>query len=382
MTAAPLAAQLAAQLAVPAAPAWTVDWAGLRARFDWVRRMEEVPQDPVHHAEGDVAVHTRLVCEAMASLPAFHALDDEARLAAFAGALLHDVAKPDCTRSDDDGRVTSHGHSVRGAMLARSILWRLGMPFVQREQVVGMVRHHQTPFWLLEREDPHRIVAAMSQGTRCDLLALVAEADARGRTCADQQRILDNVELFRAYCEERACLASPLAFPSDHARFLYLGGRQRDPAHRPHEDFRCEVVLMSGLPGAGKDRWIADHLAGWPVVSLDRLRAEMDVDPDDDQGTVVGAAREEARAHLRAGRSFVWNATNVSKRIRAQCTRIFADYDARIRIVYVEVSEPTLRAQNRARRAPVPERVLEGLLDKWEVPDTTEAHEVVYAVAP
>lgn len=371
---------LATQLEVPAGPDWAVAWSVLRDRFDWVRRLEAVPQDPVHHAEGDVAIHTRLVCEAMAALPAFRTLDDEARLVAFAGALLHDVAKPDCTRTDDEGRVTSHGHSVRGAMLARTILWRLGMPFALREQVVGMVRHHQAPFWLLERDDPHRMVAAMSQGTRCDLLALVAEADARGRTCADQRRILDNVELFRTYCEENACLSAPLAFPSDHARFLYLGGRQRDPSHRPHEDFACEVVLMSGFPGAGKDRWIAQQAAGWPVVSLDRLRTELEIDPEDDQGAVVASAREEAREHLRAGRSFVWNATNVSKRIRAQCTRIFADYGARIRIVYVEVSEAMLHAQNRARRAPVPAQVLAGLLEKWEVPDATEAHEVSYVV--
>ncbi|HSO39215.1 MAG TPA: AAA family ATPase [Labilithrix sp.] len=377
-----MTAALASALAVPGAPRWSVDWDALRDRFDWVRRMDGTPQDPVHHAEGDVAIHTRLVCSAMAGLAAFRDLDDDSRLVAFAGALLHDVAKPDCTRSDDDGRVTAHGHSVRGAMHARRLLWRLGMPFAMREQVVGLVRHHQAPFWLLERADPHRLVATISQTVRCDWLALLAESDARGRTCADPQRILDNVELFRAYCEENGCLSAPFAFPTAHARFLYLGGRQRDALHAPHEDFRCEVVLMAGFPGAGKDRWIAENLAGWPIVSLDRLRQELDVDPEDDQGSVVARAREAAREHLRAGRSFVWNATNVSRRIRAQCTRIFADYGARIRIVYVEVPEPTLRAQNRGRRAPVPEHVLDSLLEKWEVPDLTEAHEVVYAVRP
>jgi predicted kinase len=371
---------LAERLGTPAAPGWRVDWSALRERFDWVRRMEGTRQDPIHHAEGDVAVHTHLVCAAMAELEAFRGLDDEARAIAFAGALLHDVAKPDCTREDEAGRVTSHGHSVRGAFLARRILWRLGATFAMREQVVGLVRHHQVPFWLLEREDPHRIVASISQVVRPDRLALVAEADARGRTCADQGRILDNIELFRTYAAEQGCLEAPLAFPSAHARFMYLSGRQREPQHAPHEAFRCEVVLMSGFPGAGKDRYIAEHLRGWPVVSLDRLRGELDVDPEDDQGSVVAHAREEAREHLRAGRSFVWNATNVSRRIRAQCTRIFADYGAHIRIVYVEVPERTLRAQNRSRKHPVPERVLETLLDKWDVPDLTEAHEIVHVV--
>lgn len=70
----------------------------------------------------------------------------------------------------------------------------------------------------------------------------------------------------------------------------------------------------------------------------------------------------------------------MSGRIRAQRTRIFADYGARIRIVYVEVPEPTLRAQNRDRKAAVPAHVLDALLEKWEVPDLTEAHDVEYAV--
>jgi predicted kinase len=119
---------------------------------------------------------------------------------------------------------------------------------------------------------------------------------------------------------------------------------------------------------------------GLPVVSLDRLRDELDVDPEDEQGTVVSAAREEAREHLRAGRSFLWNATNLSRRIRGQCIRLFADYDAKIRIVYVEVPQPVLHAQNLARSKPVPAKVLQALLDRWEVPDPGEAHEVEYVV--
>jgi len=371
---------LADALSVPRGPAWEVAWSALEARHDWVRRMAGTPQDPIHHAEGDVGVHTRMVCEAMASLEAFRAQDDDARTVAFAAALLHDVAKPDCTKQSPDGRVTSHGHSVRGAVLARRLLYALDAPFATRERIAALVRHHQAPFWLLEKEDPTRLVASISHAVRCDWLALVAEADARGRTCADQARILENVELFRAYCEERGCADRPMPFPSDHARFLYLNGRQRDPSHAPHEAFRCEVVVMSGMPGAGKDRFVARHLAGWPVVSLDRLRADLDVDPEDEQGPVIQAARDEARAHLRAGRSFVWNATNVTRRVRKLCTSLFADYGARIRIVYVEVPEATLRAQNRARERPVPERVIDALLDKWEVPDATEAHAVEHVV--
>ncbi len=39
----------------PAGPSWSVPWPEIHAAFDWVRRLDGVPQDAVHHAEGDVA---------------------------------------------------------------------------------------------------------------------------------------------------------------------------------------------------------------------------------------------------------------------------------------------------------------------------------------
>jgi putative nucleotidyltransferase with HDIG domain len=104
-------------LPTPEAP--RLDWARLDATFPWLRALAGCPQDPVHHAEGDVAVHTRMVCEKMASLPAWQALPVGDRAVALAAALFHDIAKPATTRCDDDGRVTAPGHSRRGELMAR-----------------------------------------------------------------------------------------------------------------------------------------------------------------------------------------------------------------------------------------------------------------------
>jgi hypothetical protein len=136
----------------PRAPSWAVDWVGLNERFVWVRNLASCPQDPAYHAEGDVWVHTRLVCEALAGMPAWRSLPEAERRAVFAAALLHDVAKPACTRTDPDGRITSRGHSRRGAILARQILWRLGVPLAAREEVAALVRHHQVPYHLVGRQ--------------------------------------------------------------------------------------------------------------------------------------------------------------------------------------------------------------------------------------
>ena len=87
-----------------------------------------------------------------------------------------------------------------------------------------------------------------------------------------------------------------------------------------------------------------------------------------------------AREHLRQRRSFVWNATNLSRELRGRSLQLFADYDTRVRIVYAEVSAPTLYRQNQQRPDPVPVPALERLLDRWEVPDRTEAHDLVWVV--
>jgi predicted kinase len=290
------------------------------------------------------------------------------------------VAKPACRRVEPGGGVSFRGHARQGAIQARVILWRLGVPFAVREQVASLVRHHLAPFFLVERPDPRRLALEVSQTARCDRLAVLAEADARGRVCHDLQRLLDNIGLFAEFCREQGCLDRPFAFPSDHTRFVYFLEEGRCPDYAAHEDLPAEVVLMSGLPGAGKDHWLRGHLPDWPVISLDGLREELDVAPTDPQGPVVNQAREQARAYLRQGVSFAWNATSLSRLLRGGCIRLFAAYRARVRIVYREMPEAVLSRQNRQREAVVPARVMERLLDRWEVPDTTEAHEVTYVV--
>lgn len=359
----------------PQPPDWRVDWDAYDAAYPWVRNLRGCPQDPVRHAEGDVWTHVRMVCEAMAGLDAWRNLAELDRKIVFTSALLHDVAKPACLRTEADGRVSARGHSWRGAIMARRILWRMNVPFRFREQVTALVRHHLVPLYMAEREDPKRLAVEVSQTARCDHLALLSEADARGRICPDPQKLLDNIARFADLAREYQCLESAFVFGSDHARFLFFHQPNRY-VENPPADFGCEVVLMSGLPASGKDYWIQHHLKGWPVISIDQLRQEMGLAPNEPQGAVLNKARDLAREYLRNKQSFCWNATNLSRQVRNECVRLYGEFGARVRIVYREVSSDRLYYQNRQRRNRVPVSVIERLLDKWETPDRTEAHQV------
>jgi putative nucleotidyltransferase with HDIG domain len=359
----------------PTPPDFRVDWEGIESEFSCIRQMAGCPQDGVHHAEGDVYVHTRMVVEALASMQKWRELSPSERETVFAAALLHDVAKPACTRIED-GRITSRGHSKRGAIVARSLLWSRGMELERREQAASLIRYHQIPFFLIDQPDSRRTLFEVSQSARADFLALVAEADARGRVCEDGQKLLDNISLFTQYAEEHDCLTQPRQFASDHSRFLYFRKEDRDPDYLAYDDTICEVVMMSGLPGAGKDYWVAENLQGWPVISLDELRRAMKVSPTANQGAVVSRARETAREYLRRKQPFVWNATNISRQIRELSINLFAAYNARVRIVYVEAPEERLYRQNRERDDAIPAEVIRKLVARWEVPNLTEAHRV------
>ncbi|WP_250033166.1 AAA family ATPase [Paractinoplanes maris] len=360
----------------PAGPSWTVPWPRIEAEFDWIRRLRGVPQDAVHHAEGDVATHTRMAAEALAAQPAWRELPPAGRARLFAAVLLHDVAKPDCTRTEADGRITAPGHSRRGDLTVRRILWELGAPRPWREHVAALVRHHQVPFWALERPDLEQIVLRVSLLAGNRELAMLADADITGRICGDRDEVLENIELFREYCAGLGVLDQPSPFASDHARFQYFRTEGRDPRYAAYDDTRLRMTVLSGLPGAGKDTWVAAHANGRPVISLDAIRTRLGIKPTDGQRAVAAATHDQAREHLRAGRDFVWNATNISRQHRELCIGLGAAYQARVEIVALEVPPGTVRRQNASRSAPVPDAVIDRLIGKWESPDLTEAHAV------
>jgi putative nucleotidyltransferase with HDIG domain len=359
----------------------------LRAAYPWLEPLGACPQDPIFHAEGDVLTHLGMVLNELAAMPCFRALPELDRHIVFAATLLHDISKPECTRTEEDGRVRSPGHAVKGVYKARRILTDdeafapLGTPFAIREQILALVRWHGLPANYLDKPDPQRAVILTSMNTRMDLLTILAEADHRGRIVAkENDDTMTRIALFRDFCEECEVWSGPRAFANDASRFHFFHTPDAHPTLSLFDASKFEVTVLSGLPGSGKDTWVQANAGEREVISLDDIRRELEVEPSDDQSAVVAAAYDRAKALLRCGEPFVWNATNVSRVLRGKVIDLCAAYKARTRVVYLEPPIPLIRQRNTGRVKRVPQRVWERLFDRLDVPTLAECHELEYQV--
>lgn len=361
---------------------WTISkdksWEALQ-RFAWVQDMHGVPQSPIHHAEGDVAIHTQMVLKALENLEEFQALDAQSQEVVWASALLHDVEKRSTTSTLDDGSIVSPGHAKKGAMTARQILYKdLATPFALRESVVGLVRHHGLPLWALEKPNPQKTLLKASFEVNTAWVAMLAKADVLGRICQDQAELLYKIELFKELCMENNCWGATKIFPSALSKFGYFRKEEQSADYLPFDDCKTEVVLLAGIAGSGKDHYLKKNFPHHKIVSLDDIRRGMGVVYGDKVGSgrVIQKAKELAKEYLRMQTPFVWNATNITLQMREQLIDLFTIYQAKVKIVYLEVPYLQLLQQNRNRDYAIPQNAIDYMVQKLEVPKEWEAHEV------
>lgn len=349
--------------------------------------LEATPQEPEYHGEGNVFIHTDMVVGAMVNGTDYSTASEDERFMLFYAALLHDIAKPSTTVIDEiTGRIGQPGHSRRGAIDARIMLWQAGVPFGLREEICRIITVHQLPFFALAGDKrtgkpAEFLIHKLSCEQNLWMLCAMATADMEGRVYHDKAGVLADIELFRMLADEEGCLRSAKQFPDSYTKLRYLLGDAISPDYPFYRERKgSEVVVMCGMPASGKNHWVSQNFPNLPVVSVDDARDELGLRYGKNNGAAAHYAFDKAKALLRRQEPFVWNTTLLSTQMRTKTLDFLHDYHADVRLVYLEQPEKVIYQRNSKRDTSLKNEGIREMLFKWEVPLPTEAASVEYRI--
>lgn len=147
---------------------------------------------------------------------------------------------------------------------------------------------------------------------------------------------------------------------------------------------KINVYVMIGLPGAGKDTWIANNLPNThKVVCRDDIRAELGLCSAGEK--IVGTFQQEnlvsnifdqkLKEYARAGEDIVINNINLKKKYRMGYKRTLANFD--VNWIYVIVEAPDLETNKKRREGQIPPEAFDRMVANYEPPTPDEYDEII-----
>lgn len=143
-----------------------------------------IPQDPMHHPEGDVWQHTVLAVAAAAELLSSTTFTEEQKWVIMLSVLLHDLGKLNYTKIHF-GKITAHEHEKSSIILARQFLDSIGASISIKDKVRCIIGEHMFPASIPAGKKPSagaiRRLAARLHPATIEELAVVVNSDGLGR---------------------------------------------------------------------------------------------------------------------------------------------------------------------------------------------------------
>lgn len=352
----------------------TINWSNLCEIIPDLAKLNQTPQDVRHHTEGDVGIHTRMCLDELRNDVKWQALTSVDQYKCLLAVLMHDIAKPQRTVLEDDGTISSKGHSAAGNIQTRGILWQLGVDPAIREFACRVANYHQLPFYLENHPARDYEMRKLSLTLPLNLLSICSRADAAGRLTTppeNRQKTFDAIDMFDLYAEDLGLWNKPMVHDSLTERGIYLEKRGAiDPSYPwPTAHKRGLLIAMCGLPCSGK----STISTAWdiPVIGLDWAREELDVGHGDAKGE--GQAKQKASAELKAllgaGSSVVFDATNLEKDKRDRLVSTASAYLADTVFIHVESTYEMWLKQIKSRGDTSPsDKTLQGMIRRWGAP--------------
>lgn len=372
--------------------------------FPLLHQFANTQQDPIWHAEGDVAIHTHMVLAQLYTLlnsTARH-IQGQRRQALILAALLHDIAKPLTTKHKEirgQQRIVAPRHEELGANYLATRLIELPLSPQVIVSIIGLVGWHQLPKLLVLKNLDYPDYLRLSLDADLELLYWLEQADMKGRECADLELQLELLEQFRMFAEDYGLwgkpdprssllekvrvksLASEQIFLDNYAIHQLAHGKINTVEEAIAKNYQpcqqySQLYIMCGISGSGKSSWIERHLEDFELISLDEIRQQLNGKREcqKSRGQVLQQAKQQLKQALANKRNVVWDATNIRKDFRSAIYALGQDYGALITLVVFQLNSKCLSSNNCNRTFSVTDEVMAKQVEKFEWPWFSETH--------
>lgn len=389
----------------------------LSATITLLNELQATEQDSQWHAEGNVAIHTDMVLSALYRLLANQAshIKDNQRQAIILAALLHDIAKPLCTKSrliNEQVRIVSPHHEQVGRDNLIYPLMELSLEYETVELILQLVGYHHIPKLLVIKNESFGQYLKLALNADCELLYWLEYADMQGRICADKTEQLMLLDEFKMFCQEYQLWGNshqeifqnicqplekkPITYQQRYLEHyavdelisekILLAQEAQGRTHQ-HAQSYSEVYILCGPSGSGKSSWIKEHIdQGWLNISLDAIRKTYNGhrQSQKNRGQVMQIAKDSFKQALAKKQNVVWDATNLRRDFRSQIINTAKRYHALTTLVVFHLKKETILKRNasRAHHKQVANSVIEKQLSQFQWPDKTEAHRFITITEP
>lgn len=360
-----------------------LDWDYIDSIPEMVK-LKDCEQNPKWHGEGTAYEHTKKCVEAAYKL---YSHIDTAHRIALVSVLLHDIGKA-VTTTFEKGAWHAYGHEFAGERIARRILWN--EPIWVRETICSAIRHHMEPLRVADAKNADilkkLIFPTFNEFFSWELTLFVKQCDILGSVPEDDNETqigISKISWLSEILSELHILNKNL-FDETLYRAAVLG--KKEPWIKSLEQKVPEVIVLIGMPGAGKNTWIEEFrltLEGrndYVVISRDDIRSELGfceegekvVLSHDKEEQVSKVFNERFIKAISEKKNVILNNINLRKTYRDAYKELLQKHGiGNIKWIYIYIEADSMETLLQ-RRPTIQPFVYKDLIDKFDFPQPGE----------
>lgn len=368
-----------------------------------LKPMMITPQSRSRHAEGNVARHTIMTCEAVNHI--VEAVPPAERKLLRYASLLHDAGKPYCLIEAAPGICSFPNLQKESFTLARILLERYTqLNFREREYVLALINNHYLPLWMVENGRPFKRLIKLSLECNLETIYNLVKANYMGRHAQNLREKFELLETFKMWCTNQNLWNSKqwegLLQPGSYSRFgknaqtvkniidwFYLNDEIVDYLDAQdwiinNEDWQWGTLIYTvGPSGSGKSTWLENNYEMIDVVSTDKIRQEItgDIADQSQNDLVFNIAHERLIEALSRGEKVIFDATNLQYEHR----KVFINFARKLGahlmcLMFTTPFETCLTRLQERKELPLSEEVLEEQYNSYDYVSVYEYDKMIY----